>query len=266
MKKLVAVLLLILAASALWANPFGGGSPQGNTSTGILGLIADTQHHLRDYITAKAADFKSSGSVFSAAVMLFLSFIYGCVHAAGPGHNKAAVSAYAIAKNIHGLKSASIGAASGFLHGIASMLTVLTIYYLTEFRFTAAMRQTGGFFVAVSSAGLLLFGIYLFISTFREQKADRKNNLIITVISGIIPCPATFIVMSFFLSQQMVISAVACSLALTLGMAATTSAFAFTAGSLGRGSALFIRDRHRLLNRFSAVAVSLFGILLYLTH
>lgn len=58
---------------------------------------------------------------------------------------------------------------------------------------------------------------------------------------------------------------IACALFLTAGIMTTTSVTAVTVGEIGRHSYIFFNDRYKIISRLSALAISCFGILLYLT-
>lgn len=265
MKVFLTVFIIALAAASVSANPFGSQEPQPERNKTIfINKISDAQQTLREIIIKKTSEYSDSGS--SAALIFFFSFLYGLVHAAGPGHNKAAVSAYTISKRLSRYKAAALGGMSGMFHGLTSIATVLIIYYLTRYSFGKTMQSTEKIFITVSSAGLFIFGMYLLFSSFRKETNNKKQNAAFTLISGIIPCPATFIVLTFFISMDKTSLGVASALFLTAGIMITTSVTAFTVGEIGRHSYIFFNDRYKIISRLSALAISCFGILLYLTR
>ena len=264
MKVFLTFFIIALAAASVSANPFGGQEPQHQGDKAVfINKITDAQQTLRETIIKKTSEYRDSDS--SAALIFFFSFLYGLVHAAGPGHNKAAVSAYTVSNKLSRYKAAAMGGLSGMFHGLTSIATVLIVYYLTKFSFGKTIQSTEKIFITVSSAGLFLFGIYLFFSSFKKETDAKKQNALFTLISGIIPCPATFIVLTFFISMDMTALGIACALFLTAGIMTTTSVTAVTVGEIGRHSYIFFNDRYKIISRLSALAISCFGILLYLT-
>jgi len=260
MKKIFAALLAMATAAVLYA------LYKSNVWSGFLSHLTEMQYSLRSTITGKAAEYRATGSSKGVFLIVLFSFVYGLVHAAGPGHNKAAVSAYTVSRGISGVKAAFVGALSGMFHGLMSMCLVFGVYYLTDMHLSGAIDSYGNVFASVSSVSLILFGLYLFAASFRKQEPRKEGNLIFTFISGMIPCPATFTVGTFFLAVRMPVMAFAGTLALTLGMMVTTSLASVTAGYAGKGLFSSFEDKYQLITRFSALCLSFFGVLLYLMH
>ena len=60
--------------------------------------LLSEQHQLTENMTASVRELKSSTSPVSAtAALAFVSFVYGVLHAVGPGHGKAVISSYMLA-------------------------------------------------------------------------------------------------------------------------------------------------------------------------
>jgi ABC-type nickel/cobalt efflux system permease component RcnA len=112
----LAVLLVLFTAGHSFAqqaepkrNPFGGpaavqtmpGSPAPAAAQGPLDRawlwIMQTQQQLNRDLAAAVRGLKSASPLTAAAILAALSFAYGVLHAAGPGHGKAVISAYVLA-------------------------------------------------------------------------------------------------------------------------------------------------------------------------
>ncbi len=260
MKKYVTLFIIILAVIALYKVLIG------SSGQNLFGLITKTQGNIRDMIVMKAALYREMGGYAQIGVIMLFSFLYGAVHAAGPGHNKAAVSAYAVSGGISGVNAAAIGALSGLFHGVMSIALVFVLYYLTKMRLSFAIEHYGSTVAAVGSAGLVIFGLYLFLSTFRQRSQKTERNMLFPVIAGMIPCPATFTVCVFFLSMNKPVLALTSSMALTAGMMVTTALAAFAAGYAGEGALSAFAGRRLLISRISALSLSFMGFLLYFLY
>lgn len=88
----------------------------------LLAMQAEFQHDL-------ARELRGAARGQSAAVwgLLFLCLFYGFVHAAGPGHGKALIGAYGVARNIGALRLAGIGLAASLAQSTVAVLLVLAL-------------------------------------------------------------------------------------------------------------------------------------------
>jgi ABC-type nickel/cobalt efflux system permease component RcnA len=116
---LVACAFLNLPASAQ-NNPFGGRSAPQQSSPppptvgdetvheplitlpapvlAVFRQVADWQRDLNRFLSGKLRESSADGSWIAAASVLLASFLYGVLHAAGPGHGKMVVASYFTAK------------------------------------------------------------------------------------------------------------------------------------------------------------------------
>ena len=75
-------------AAPLRANgPFGA----------LLSWVADKQQSMQRELATNVKRLKSGNAIGAALALVGLSFIYGIVHAIGPGHGKAIISSYVVA-------------------------------------------------------------------------------------------------------------------------------------------------------------------------
>src|SRR5260221_9239285 len=97
---------LCLCAVVLWVgshpafaqahNPFSVGiSEGGGSAAGISGWLLARQTAFEQMLSGAVRDAKADGSALW--ILSGLSFVYGVLHAAGPGHGKAVVASYMFA-------------------------------------------------------------------------------------------------------------------------------------------------------------------------
>lgn len=93
-------------------SPFGMGLREGGGATsGLAAWILDVQSQFARAMNAAVRAFKSD--TYAGLTLIGVAFAYGVFHAAGPGHGKAIIAAYAVAteKQIKGGIVLSLGAA-----------------------------------------------------------------------------------------------------------------------------------------------------------
>ena len=147
---LIAILCVAIPASAQQQgpgkNPFGIGTesskaqpPPATSSPGTLQRlstwVAQTQAAAHRELSAAVRRFKT-GDPFQAALMLAaISFAYGVLHAAGPGHGKAVITSYVLADG----RTMRRGVLLSFLAAGIQALSALVLVAVLVF----ALRSTG---------------------------------------------------------------------------------------------------------------------------
>ena len=118
------ILLVVLATawtSAIHAadmGPFGTGLPDSGVTNltvfpKLFGALIVLQTYFNEHLTASILALKHGGSAVWS--LLAVSFLYGVVHAVGPGHGKAVLSSYILANR----QTARSGVALAFLAALA---------------------------------------------------------------------------------------------------------------------------------------------------
>ncbi len=158
---LLAACALLLAAPALAQarNPFSVGiSEGGGTAGGVVGWILSQQG---TFERAVAAAVRASRSDAAALPWLAgLSFVYGVLHAAGPGHGKAVLASYMVANE----RALRRGIALSFLAALLQAAVAVALVGLLSlvFRATAVgMRDGAALIERVSSVGVAGLGLWL---------------------------------------------------------------------------------------------------------
>jgi ABC-type nickel/cobalt efflux system permease component RcnA len=64
---------------------------------GVFGWVLRTQQSLQRELAQGVKGLKSGNAMRGAVVLAALSFVYGVVHAVGPGHGKTIISSYVVA-------------------------------------------------------------------------------------------------------------------------------------------------------------------------
>lgn len=203
--------------------------------------------HFDRILRSAMIDLRSNMTVQRLLWFSVISFGYGILHAAGPGHGKALFSVYFINRkgNIPSVLTAA--AALVITHTIVSVLvSVLFIYVIkgTDAFFKIRMQ---GFLMGAN--GLLIFSVGLFLLFKKIIRSENKDNteqdpyetsygpLGLGVLAGCVPCPVTIFVMTFSLTYGIPEAGIASALGLSAGMFVLTSALGI----------MIVKGRNRVL-------------------
>src|SRR6266404_3886833 len=119
------MLTLDSAIHALLAQtPFGGPRPTAAEPQlgGIVGWLLSKQSEFYREISATIRAAKSDGS--AVWTLLSISFAYGILHAAGPGHGKAVISSYLVANEETARRGIVLSFASALLQALVAVIVV----------------------------------------------------------------------------------------------------------------------------------------------
>lgn len=152
--------------SFAWAasgSPFGAGLPDGSMAGAawfprLVGTLISWQFYFNQHITAAVRAMRHDGSAFWT--LMALSFFYGIVHAAGPGHGKAVLSSYILASRQtlrNGIVLAFIASLAQAASAIVLILVASILLHLTSVSITNATYK----FEILSNILIVLLGIWL---------------------------------------------------------------------------------------------------------
>ena len=283
------LLICILPATA--QNPFTSKSHPPKISqkavppNPLLAKIAFRQFQLNQKMSVLVRQAKETGSLKPFFLLLAIAFLYGILHAAGPGHGKAVAASYIISQKGKLGASVLFGNMIALFHGFSGMLLVLVVHFILNTGVTGMLRDVTRTtqlisYSLITAVGIILLirNIYLWycrVVTGRQyQKTSsqkrQKGGLAAAIVVGMIPCPGVVLVMLFCLSLNMIGLGLLLAFSMTLGMAVTISAVVVV-GVAGKNLALGILERRkrlsgiveRVIETLAALKVTTLGALLF---
>ena len=166
--------------SAPARNPFSVGvSEGGGQYTGVLGWIMSQQVAFERQMSGAVRAIRTTGAGFWT--LAAISFAYGVLHAAGPGHGKAVVAAYMIANERALKRGLVISGLASLLQGFVAIAIVGVLALLLNAT-AQRMRDAAQWVEMASFAGIAAFGAFL---------AWRKGRALLTTLCPPAPTPAS---------------------------------------------------------------------------
>ncbi len=220
------------------------------SSFSILVWISSTQKYLREKVSGQIHQMKSgdNGAIWKYLVICFL---YGMLHALGPGHGKSIVVGFFLARRGRWRQGVALGAGITFAHTLSAVLLLFILYGIfkaTVFPFFEMGREG----VEKASYGLLVFtGLLLIVLGVSDYLKSRKKDpskpqmgpsvaswkeiVGLAAITGIVPCPAVALIVLFCLLNEMVFFALVGAIVICLGMMVTNISFGIAAVAFRKG-------------------------------
>lgn len=177
----ISLLMMVGAAHAQSSLGIGGAeqslAPAGGPFSEILIWIADKQREFYRAMTLALKEMRSDGS--AVWLLIGLSFLYGILHAAGPGHGKVVISSYMVANETALKRGVLLSLVSSMLQAVSAIVIVGAGYLLLRGT-SVSMTDAADWMETVSYALIALFGLWLFISKarrlLRAAKAEHHSH------------------------------------------------------------------------------------------
>lgn len=250
---LVAVALWTLAAALpapVAPHPFGTGLREAAPAASRIGIVLIAwQSTFFTALREALASLKAGGG--GLAALLGIGLAYGILHAAGPGHGKALISAYLVSSERAMWRGLAVSAAAALVQALVAIALVTAVFGLVggtaaTLGRTASAVELAGFALVVAlglvlvwrKAGklaLLVSGsagpgrdLACACSHVDPAEAGRTVGQMagIALAAGIRPCTGAIVVLTLARANGIFPAGIAAAFAMALGTAATTSAIA----------------------------------------
>lgn len=177
----LAVLVLVgfaTVAHAQGAGPFGVARPEPGFNpqdfgpfAGIIAFIAAKQAELYRLFAATIRATKTDS--LAAFSLIGLTFLYGVLHAAGPGHGKAVIASYLLATRETLKRGALMSFASAMVQG-ASAVLIIGVFAVLLKATTASIDHATGLIETASYLLVVVIGAWLLGRTLWRMRARRN--------------------------------------------------------------------------------------------
>lgn len=179
--------------------------------------------------------FKASDEQGLMAVLMVLgiAFIYGALHALGPGHGKSVVSLYCLSKNQESKKAFELGFLIACVHALSALVLTYGIYYLLTTMFSKTFNDVLAFMQLVSGIAIIAIGVYLLVEHFWAKHAhtdealfnryEKRGPFVIALAVGLVPCPGVMTVLLFSIALKQYFLGVASAFVMSIGMGLSIS-------------------------------------------
>jgi ABC-type nickel/cobalt efflux system permease component RcnA len=268
--------------------PAGGlaGEAQPEWLRGVLTRVNAAQRQLNQALSRELRRLRGGKVTSAALAVAWIAFLYGVLHAIGPGHGKLVVSSLFLARD------ARLRTAVGISWLVSLFQTMSAIAIVSV---VALALGRGGFAVLRDSRrielvcyGLIaLIGLGMLAGALREAWVHRRDahaaadagrasrgvaSAGLVLATGLTPCASAIIILLFALGQELYLVGIAACLVMAVGMGLTVSLVGLAAVAARRGTVRLVGTssaaEHWLktaLGVAGAAAITGLGLLLFLS-
>jgi len=293
--KRILVLMLLFGILCTWTvptwshNPFTSKpetqhkAPEPLIKSPIFVKIILWQHQLKQKMSGLIRTSQSEGSIQPLIVLVGLAFLYGVIHAAGPGHGKAVATSYVLSHRVTLLSGLLFGLCFALIHASSGAVGVLGLRFIIERSVSETLASVTTITQIISFGLITLLGLGILVkhgymlltwarreSESQSEKESQKGVLAWAIAVGLVPCPAVVMVMLFCMSMDAMVLGLLLAVCISMGMAATISVVVIVivtgkTGLLRIVSTNYASKVEGLLGILSGGAISVFGTLFLLT-
>lgn len=217
---------------------------------------------------------KQNPSVFSLFMILFFSFIYGFLHAAGPGHAKLLTGSYFLANGGGYTKALAFALKVGFLHVFGAFLMVLAVFFTLAQTAQILSKDAAKITTFVCGIAIIIIALFMMYKKLQKPKIKwsphapscqcasckalnvpktNKKEWLVAASLAIVPCPGVILVFILAFELGSYVSGILSGVFMGLGM----SLVIFLAAILGQ------KLNQNILNKYKnfKIYVEIFALL-----
>ncbi len=237
----------------------------------ILKQLVLWQYQINSYISTTIRSIDNENSIYGSLLVIAIAFLYGVVHAAGPGHGKALVSFYFINDKQQSYKNAfKIGYMISAIHATSALIITFGIYFILQKMFRQNFNGVTTLAMTISSVLIIFVGFYLLYSAIKDrndkektfENKSNKSQLAIAFSAGIIPCPGVMTIVLFCIMLKHFVLGIIAAIAMSIGMGLTISVAGILTVLFRKKATNMIESKGFYFEIFGASLIIILGLFL----
>ena len=233
-------------------------------------FLTTLQYQLNSFISEHIKEVNDDSSITLSLSVIGIAFLYGLIHAAGPGHGKAIVGFYFSGND--GKKSYKDAFEMGYMisivHTISALLTTFGLYFILKTMFYKNFRETYDSILQISAIMIIVVGFYIIYEAYRHKqscettKYKNQSKYMVAFSAGIVPCPGVMTIVLFSVIQHKYILGILSAIAMSIGMGFTISVAGIFGILFAKQTTKFTKNIGYILQMFSGVIIVALGVFL----
>lgn len=235
----------------------------------ILKQLISWQYSLNSFISTNIRSLNDENSLSVSLLILAIAFLYGLVHAAGPGHGKALVAFYFTSNKSDYKKAFKMGYIISIIHAISALLLTFGIFFILKTMFRKNFDEFSGVAMQISAVMIILVAIYLIVHAIKDRDAKEKNEkpsnkseMAVAFSAGVVPCPGVMTIVLFCVVLEQYLLGILAAVAMSVGMGLTISLAGILSIALNKKAGGFLQTKAYVLEILGGVLILLLGLFL----
>ena len=211
---------------------------------------------------------EEENSTTALIFLLFASFVYGVIHALGPGHGKALAFSYFTAQKSSFLQAFSISMATAFIHILGAFILVVVSVFILQSVLNNFIEDSISYLTILCAVLIMLLSIYILHKKLKDKSCAcssccssnqirKKQDLYFVLTAGLIPCPGTVLLFVYAFILETYFSVILASIAISLGMGLVIFGSSFLGLSINK-----LSNRSHSITNFLEIAAPVFMFIL----
>lgn len=235
---LLGLILYLLCTPALaQPNPFlsGDQAAQDKTTTSrqpshtrwpvirtLIAKSAAAQRELQRSIADSMTKINGTGGAEHLWFLMGISFVFGVLHAIGPGHRKGILVTYFLGEKTKPLKGIATAFLLAAVHAASAIILVGGFYLFTTQSLLLSVDKAQNLLFPMTYGIILALGIWMIIHGIMDTrlKTDSRKSIGLggIILSGLVPCPAASAIMILAVAGNAVVIGILSIIMMSLGM------------------------------------------------
>ncbi|MEA2019491.1 MAG: hypothetical protein U9N59_13715 [Campylobacterota bacterium] len=196
----------------------------------IIQYLSKTLKDITNNIKELLNDLDKSNSAISYIWLLSFSFLYGILHAIGPGHGKSLISSYFLKDDSSHIKALSMSGLIGVVHTFSAFILTLVIYYSVDTFLGSYFNNVEKIATKISAVIIIAIALYLIYKKIIKSRNNHQNScgcsgckthstdIGVILSAGIVPCAGTVTIFIYTMSLNMYFIGFLSAVFMSLGM------------------------------------------------
>ena len=142
--------------------------------SGFFAWIMTKQSEINRQLASAVRDIKTGSPLFATLVLAGLSFAYGVLHAAGPGHGKAVIASYVLANEQTVRRGIALSFLAALFQGLSALI-IVGILVLALRTTGLTMKAAEGWLETISWGLVAAIGAWLLYTQLRDLRAKPST-------------------------------------------------------------------------------------------
>ena len=238
----------------------------------FLHTLIGWQYELNSYISTTIRSLNDENNLSASLLVLGIAFIYGLVHAAGPGHGKALVALYFTSNKSDYKKAFKMGYIISVIHAFSALIFTFGIFFILKTMFRKNFDEFSNIAMEISAVMIITVGLYLMYEAYmsrkykeHKEKNSSKSEMAVAFSAGVVPCPGVMTIVLFCVVLDQFTLGILAAISMSIGMGLTISLAGIFSIALNKKAGGLLHKKAYILEMIGGMFVFLLGLFLLIS-